>query len=93
MKSIAQQVKELILESETPLRMRDVMEINQFLIQHYIESKDVDTNMGDEEVVEVQQDADGDLVDIEGNIYDPEEKIRIGKKDIKNGTKTYFRNV
>lgn len=91
--SLSQQVKELVISSKTPLRMRDVMELTQFLIQHYIENKTMETDESHDEPIDVHEDEDGDTIDKDGYIYDVKERIRIGQKDLTTGKKVLYKTV
>ena len=48
-------------------------------------------NSESESEIGIESDEDGDYLDKDGNIYDPETQKCIGEK--KNGKKTFFKNI
>ncbi len=95
--SIRDKIQELL--SMCKLSLKDVIEINEMLIQIYdtqlrasiIEQSQPDVDP--EEEISVEVDNDGDCVDKDGHIYDTVTRTRIGKKDKKTKVKTMYQVV
>lgn len=81
MSHLVEHLKEFIHSTKTELQIRDVLEINEYVLRTFLEQKSiqqkVDSNLP---TVEIKQDNDGDYVDKEGFIYDIQTQCRIGEK-------------
>ena len=81
MSHLVEHLKEYIHSTKTELQIRDVLEINEYVLRTFLEQKSiqqkVDSNLP---TVEIKQDNEGDYVDKEGFIYDIKTQCRIGEK-------------
>ena len=81
MSHLVEHLKEFIHSTKTELQIRDVLEINEYVLRTFLEQKSiqqkVDSNLP---TVEIKQDNDGDYVDKEGFIYEIQTQCIIGEK-------------
>lgn len=90
MGSLADKI-DILLHQHT-LTRQDVIEINERIIQAYLDQ--TEREMGsDDDAVSVHSDSEGDHIDFEGNIYDENTEILIGKKNLKTKKKKMFNVV
>ncbi len=94
MNSLSNQVERLLKSSKSKLTRQDVLEIVQCVTTVYLDQRERDLGAdnidSDEDAVSVESDSEGDYIDKEGNIYDVETKVLIGKKDLKTKEKTMY---
>lgn len=81
MSQLVEHLKEYIHSTKTELQIRDVLEINEYVLRTFLEQKSIhqkiDTSLP---TAEIKQDNDGDYVDKDGFIYDIQTQCRIGEK-------------
>jgi hypothetical protein len=102
--SLLSQIEKWVHSTTTtePLKLRDVLEIQEYLTKTYIEqtlqqqlqnNDDSEGNGDGEGGLSVEADKDGDYIDKDGFVYDISSNERIGHKDPQSGEKTWFKKV